>query len=74
LPDGTIGIDNDEGARQEAHSLDTARLAENELDELAEEPDVRFLSRGRVPAVEDADQPVGVAATGRRATPVGVRQ
>ena len=72
--DGAIGVHHHQGARQQPKALDGTRLAEDELDKLAEQPDARFLARGTVPALEHADQPVGVAGAWRRFIPVGVRQ
>jgi hypothetical protein len=72
--DGAIGIHHHQGARQQPQAFDGTRLAEDELDELAEQPDAGFLARGAVPALEHADQPVGIAVAGRRFVPVGVRQ
>ena len=67
LLDGAIGIDHDQGAGQQPEAFHRTRLAEDELDELAEQADACFLARGGVPALEDGDQPVGVAGAGRRA-------
>lgn len=49
-------------------------MAEDELNELAEQADPRLLPRRGVPALEDADQPVPVPGAGRGGAPVGVRQ
>jgi hypothetical protein len=74
LPDRAIGIDHDQGARQQADSLEAASLAEDQLDKLAKEPDAGLLAWGGVPVVEDGDKPVGVAAAGRPTAPVRLRQ
>ena len=74
LFDGAIGIDYGERAGHQSQPLNPAGLAEDELDELTEQADPRFLARRGVPPVEDADQPVSVTRPWRRGTPVGVRQ
>ena len=74
LLDRAIGVDHDDGARQESQSLDRAWPAEHELDELGEQADPGFLPGSGVPAFEDADKPVRVTGARRRAAPVGVRQ
>ncbi len=74
LLDRAIGVDHDDGARQESQSFDRAWLAEHELDEFAEQADPGLLLGSGVPAFEDADQPVCIIDARRRATPVGVRQ
>ena len=74
LLDGTIGVDDDDRARQQAQAVYGAVLAQDELDELAEHADPGFLPRRRIPAFEDADQPVRITGTPRRAVPVSVRQ
>lgn len=74
LLDGTIGVDDNDRARQQPQTLDRAVLAEHELDELAEHADPRFLPRRRIPPFEDADQPVRIPGARRRTVPVRVRQ
>jgi hypothetical protein len=65
LLDAAVGVDHEQRARQQTEPLHLARTAEYERDELAEKTDSRLLPRGRVPAFEDADQPVGVPSAGR---------
>lgn len=74
LLDGAVGVDHDQGARRDPESLHRARLAEHELDQLAEQANPRLLPRRGVPALEDAGQPVPVAGAGRGGAPVRVRQ
>jgi hypothetical protein len=74
LFDGTISVDYDERAGHQPQPLDRARLAEHKLDEFTEETDLRFLMWRGVPPVKDADQPLGIARSGRPGTPVGVWQ
>ena len=74
LLDSAVGVDHDDRARQQPQSFDRARLAEDKLDELAEQANPGFLLRSGVPAFEDANQPVCITGAGRRAAPVGVWQ
>lgn len=74
LLDGAVRVDHDHRTRQQSQSFDRARLAQHELDELAEQADPGFLPGSGVPALEDADQPAGITGTWRWAAPVGVRQ
>ena len=71
---GTVGVYHDQGAGQQAKAFYPAGLAEHELDDFTEHPDVHVLPRCGVPPVEYRDQPVRVARAWWRATPVGVRQ
>ena len=72
LLDGAISVDHDNRTRQQPYSFDRARLAQHELDELAEQANPGFLPRSGVPAFEDADQPVGITGARRREAPVSV--
>jgi len=73
LLNGTVGLHDDEGARLQAEPLHRAGLAQDELDQLGEDTNPGLCHWRRVPALEDRDQPVCVAGTGRRAAPVRVR-
>jgi hypothetical protein len=74
LLDGPVGVDDGQGTRQQPESLESAGLAEHQLDQFAEQPDPGLLAGRAVPALEDADQPPGIPGARRRGTPVGVRQ
>jgi hypothetical protein len=74
LLDGSVGIDHDERARLQPESVRTAPAAEDKLDHLTEHADRGLLLRCRVPAVEYGDQPVRVASTWWRVSPVRVGQ
>src|ERR1700733_6172362 len=65
-----VGVDHDKRARQQPDPVHLARLAKDELDNLAEQADPRLLPRRAVPALEDADQPVRVPLAGRGGTMV----
>ncbi len=85
LPDGSVGVDHDEGARRQAEPLHPAMPGESEprctvtpgedrLDHLSEQANPGLLLGGAVPSLEQRDQPVGVLPGRWRATPVRVRQ
>jgi hypothetical protein len=74
LLDRPIGIDHDNRALSDSQSFRHSRLAEYELDELAKQADLRFLAWRGIPPVKDADQPVRIATTRRRRTPIGMRE
>lgn len=65
LLDRPIGIDHHDRALRDPQPFHHARLAEHKLDELTKQADLRFLARGGIPPVKDADQPVRVALARR---------
>jgi hypothetical protein len=74
LLDRAVGVDHDQRAREQPEALHLAGVTENELDQLAEHPDPRFLPRRAVPPLEDRDEPLRVPVAGWGQAPVRVRE
>jgi hypothetical protein len=73
LLDRAIGIDHDQRARQQPEPLHVSRIAENELDHLAEQANPRLLPGRCIPALEHADEPLPVFLARRARVVVSVR-
>src|SRR6266851_8911840 len=57
LLDASVRLDDDETGRRQADSLAFRHAAEQQVDELFEEPDTRLPGGGTIPALEYGDQP-----------------